>query len=356
MKRAVLSRPLKPAGNYFTQPKNGLDFIQTGSTLLDLAMGGGWARRRVGNVIGDASTGKTLLMIEACANFARATKRKCKINYRERERAFDEPYAEALGMPLELVDFDSPTDTVEDLFLCLQDTIKRAKKDKLPTLEIVDSLDSLTDKAEKDRGIEEGTYGAAKAKQMSQLFRRLIRDLADADVTLIFVSQIRDKIGAMFGRKFARTGGKALDFYASQIVILSELGRIDKTVKGIKRKSGLKVKALVDKNKVSLPYREAEFRIMFGYGVDDTVACAEMLAKTGALRVLLQDADKRHQKECGPGTGEEGQKAAVKAYMDFLGTLDLDVYDAALVRLHETTKREWYEIENNFVTKRRKYA
>src|ERR1019366_3976564 len=93
---------VKPGGNYFSSPKTGIEFISSGCHNLDLALGGGWAEGRVSNIVGDKSTGKSLLAIEACANFA-IKYPKGTIRYREAEAAFDRPYAEALGMPVDHV-------------------------------------------------------------------------------------------------------------------------------------------------------------------------------------------------------------------------------------------------------------
>ena len=104
-------------GNYFTEPKEHLDFIPTGSKLLDLSYGGGWAEHRLANVIGDKSTGKTLLMIEAAANFIIKYPRDGIVRYRETEACFDKRYAAALGLPIERIDFgDRQIHTVEDMY------------------------------------------------------------------------------------------------------------------------------------------------------------------------------------------------------------------------------------------------
>src|SRR5262245_49730127 len=159
MERAKL-KPKKRGGNYFAAPSH-LMFIPTGCQTLDLALGGGWAKNRIANIVGDKSSGKTLLCIEACANFA-IKYPKGRIFYRESEAAFDQDYAKALGMPVARVSFgDDPLETVEDLFDELSD-ILRNKND---CLYICDSLDALSDRAELDRGIADGSYGAQKAKK-----------------------------------------------------------------------------------------------------------------------------------------------------------------------------------------------
>jgi recombination protein RecA len=266
----------KSGGLYFSSPKTDVQFISSGCKTLDLALGGGWARRRIANIVGDKAVGKTLLAIEAAANFNIAEP-KGKIRYREAESAFDTAYAAALGFPSDKVDFGEPVDTIEDIFEDLEKVIKGAKG---PEIYIVDSLDSLSDRAEMERRIDEGSYGMGKAKMLSQMFRRTVRDLAHKDITIFIISQVRDNIGVTFGRKTARSGGRALDFYASQVLFLSQLGRLDRTISNIKRVTGVRVRAQVDKNKIGLPYREAEFPIMFGYGIDDWKACAEYIKQT----------------------------------------------------------------------------
>jgi recombination protein RecA len=324
-------------GNYFSAPKTNIQFIKSGSKLLDLALGGGWAEDRIANVVGDKSTGKTLLCIEASANFA-AKYPKGRIRYREAEAAFDKGYAAALGMPVDRIDFGSgKLDTVEDLF---EDLTRICAKAKQKELVIVDSLDALSDRSEMERDIDEGSYGANKAKKMSELFRRLTQTMNDKAVTLIIVSQVRDKIGVTFGAKHTRTGGRALDFYASQVLMLAHLGRIVKTRKGIKRATGVRVLGKLDKNKVSLPFREAEFEINFGYGINDAQACVNWLKATKSFK----------PKEF--GLSEEESKAVLPTLLDMSPGEEREIVRALQKAVHE----RWYEIEADLMPKRAKYA
>lgn len=309
----------KSGGNYFGSAKADVQFIPSGSKLLDLALGGGWAEGRISNIVGDKSTGKTLLAIEAAANFAIKYDHGI-IKYRESEAAFLHDYAAALGMPLKRVDFGKdPLETVEDLFDDLEATIKAAtakSRRQNPILYIVDSLDALSDRDEMDNDIDKASYGGKKAKTLSQMFRRLTKPMQSAQITLMIISQIRDKFGVRFGRPTTRAGGRALDFYASQCIWLQQMGMKYKTITKVKRPVGVDIRAKVEKNKVGLPFREAQFQIRFGYGIEDQKSCREWLQMVGYK--LNPNATPRE--------------------------------------LRAITEREWYRIETTFLPAKRKYA
>lgn len=325
-------KTVSSGGSYFSRPKTNIQFIPSGSKLLDLALGGGWARRKVSNIVGDKSSGKTLLCIEACANFAKILP-KGNIRYRETESAFDPSYAKSLGLPVDRVDFGGePIDTTEALF---KDLAKIAKGARQEELVIVDSLDALSDDAEMKREFEEGSYGAQKAKNLSKMFRMLIRELDKSKITLLMVSQIRDAIGVRYGKKQKRSGGHALDFYASQVVWLTYTGKISRTISGVKRVTGVKIKASIDKNKISLPYREAEFKIVFGYGVDDVESCLSWLKESHNLKAL--------------GVSD------YKAHLDTMEDMDNNAYKIEVLRIHEYVEKKWYEAEQKFLPIRKKY-
>lgn len=260
------------------------DFVASGSFLLDLILGGGWGRGRIVNVVGDRSSGKTLLAVEACANFLQFTKPSL-IRYVEAESAFDEEYARSIGMPkgIKLVD---NLETVEAVFDDLNNFLDHACDGNHPALYVIDSLDALSDSAEMARGFNEGSYGMGKAKQMSQLFRRLVRKLSAKHCTLFVISQIRDKIGVAFGETKTRSGGHALDFYASQIIWLAEIGKIYREVMKQRRVVGIKVLARCRKNKVGPAHRDGELSILFSYGVDDEETMLSWIGKHGMERAL----------------------------------------------------------------------
>lgn len=296
----------KKGGLYFSEPKTNHEFISTGCTVLDCVLGGGWPLGHIVNVVGDSSTGKTLLAMEAVANFF-LTYNTGWCVYVDAESAFDIEYAKALGIPMDRVTIVDDFNTIEDIFTDL----KKARRG--PGLYIIDSLDALSDASEMEREINQGSYGASKAKKLSELFRRLVRQVSQQNTCVIVISQVRDAIGVMFGNKHTRSGGRALDFYASQIIWLAKLKTIEKTISKVKRPIAVTIKARCKKNKIGLPFRECEFDIKFGFGIDDAKASSEFL--TNLAKPV-------------PKTAGELREAVIK---------------------------EWYAIEKRFLPEMRKY-
>jgi recombination protein RecA len=333
-KKAVVVEREESGGAYFAAPKSQLDFFSTGCKLLDCAMGGGNPLGRIVNVIGDKSSGKSLLAIESSANFIREYP-KGRIRYKEAEAAFDIPYAEALGMPVDAVDFAETDNTVESVYDDLLSFLSKLKGQ--PGFYILDSLDALSDAAEMDRAIGDASYGGAKAKKMSELFRRLVKEIEKSRCCTYIISQIRDKIGVVYGRKWGRSGGRALDFYASIVLVLSQTGKLKKTVKGVTRPYGIAVKAYCDKNKIALPYRECEYDVHFAYGIDDVAASVNWLKEVKRLDSLDSGAD------------------VGKILRDYDDASDAERAEF-MAHVNEIVIKTWYDIEKGFLPKRRKYA
>ncbi len=334
---SVVTKVEEGGGNYFSSPSKNQEFIPSGCALMDCVLGGGWPLGRISNVIGNQATGKTLIGIEACANFAMKFK-KGEIHYREAEAAFDQQYAEALGMPLNRVNFGTVDFyTVEDFFEDLTATITDLTKRKLPGLYIVDSLDALSDRDELDREIDKGSYGAQKAKKMSELFRRLTRKVEESKIHLMIISQVRDSLSATpFAKKSTRSGGRALDFYASQIIELSHLGTLTSQKNNVKRATGITVKVKCSKNKVGLPLREVSFDIVFGLGIDRLNAAVDWLKEVKRLDVI----------------GTEDAKKFV-SQIDSMSDSD---YWNAVSDIEGKVRELWTSIETSFLPTRRKYA
>lgn len=330
---------LNGGGLYFANPTSELLFVSSGCLILDLVLGGGWAVGRAVNIIGDSSSGKTLLAIEACANFARTY--QGGIWYREAEAAFLPEYAGALGMPLSRVDFGKKGErfnTIEDIYEDLAVCLKTARKDKNSGLYIIDSLDAVSEKDEMARKMGEGSYNMGKQKKIGEMFRKLIREVEDSRVCLMIISQTRTKIGVMFGDKVAISGGDALKFYASQRLMLAHAKNLKTTIEGVERVTGVRVRARTLKNKVGLPFRSCEFNIKFGYGIDDYRAGVEWLLahkRTNALGIT---------------------KVAVSELLDDCAGWDGSTYRKHNQELAAVLPVVWREIESKFLPKHSKYG
>lgn len=326
-------------GSYFAAPASDVDFIPTGCLLLDLALGGGWAERKVCNLIGDSSSGKTLLATEAMANFL-LKHPKGKPRFRDVEEAFIPSYARTLGVPVDKIDFGKKKLlTVEDLHADIAEVTAKARG---PEFYVLDSVDALSDEAELSRGFGEPTFGGNKAKKMSELFRRIMAMIERSSVTLMIISQVRADIGPFASaRGTKQSGGWAVRFYRSQALYLTTKGKIYKTVRGLKKPLGMNVRAYVDKNRVGLPYREAEFPILFGYGVDDVAASLDWLKSIKRLSDLGIS-----------NTIEKAELLKIKRrYTLAEGEPPVPAEDIA-----ELVKKYWYEIEAEILPTRSKYA
>ena len=321
-------------GSYF-KPESSVSLFPSGSQTLDCVLGGGWAGGRIINVVGDSSTGKTLLAIEAAANFDRQYK-EGGIYYSEAESAFDEPYAEALGFPVSRVNFGEP-ETIEDVFEELEDICDKYPESNPACLYILDSLDALSDRGELEREIDDKTYGMGKAKALSQLFRRLVSKLGNKNITLFIISQIRENIGVTFGKRYIRAGGKSLQFYSSQIIYLAHMKMLTRQIKNVERPIGIQIKAKCEKNKIGLPFRTCEFPLIFGFGIDDLRGNLEWLQSVKRLDKFELD-DK-----------------SMVSFMRNINKLSDTEYIDICADVAEVVKKEWDNIEQGFAPGRKKY-
>ena len=232
-----------------------------GVTVYNQALGGGHQWGKIVNLIGDNSTGKTLLCCEAIAHARARLGKKLKWFYDDAEAGFSFPTEEMYGFEIVAPDNECSF-TVADFRKNLVKKLAALKADEY-LIYVLDSFDALTtedevkhvDKKQKadDTGEKtKGSYGTSKAKEQSQFFRLMRQEVKHKNCLLIVVSQVRENIGVMFGAKYTWVGGKALDFYASQIIWLAVAEK--KKVGG--RVTGICIKARITKNKIGKPFRE----------------------------------------------------------------------------------------------------
>jgi len=327
---------------YFTSEKEKLEFTSSGCGLLDNVLSGGYVLGRMINIVGDKSTAKTALATEGLTNFCMDYP-KGKAAYRETEEAYDMDYAQAMGAPVDDIDFgdpDAPITTIEAFARDLERFCDDCIKDDVPGMYVLDSYDGLSDEKELEREIGDATYGMAKAKMASELFRKLTKKIGKARVCLVIVSQVRDNINVSFGEKHRRAGGKALDFYATHILWLSHKEQLKRTIRGVERVYGIGIKALCKKNKVGFPFRSCDMDFIFGYGIDDLGASLDWLKSIKRLKAADIPAEKKEFTQ----------------YRDALNDMSDKEFDRETRRVNKVVRRLWNEIEDEFIPKRRKYG
>ena len=284
-----------------------VDTIPTGVLSLDLALGiGGFPRGRIVEIYGPESSGKTTLALQVVAQ---AQKLGGSAAYIDAEHAMDPAYSKQLGVDLDNLLISQP-DSGEE---ALEITEKLVRSSALDVI-VIDSVAALVPKAEIEGEMGDSHMGL-QARLMSQALRKLTASISRSKTCLIFINQIRHKIGVMFGNPETTTGGLALKFYAS---VRLDIRRIENIKEG-DVVVGIRVRVKVVKNKVAPPYRTAEFEMIHGSGASreacllDLGVEAQLLEKTGSW--FLYQGERL-------GQGRENAKAYFKANLEVADRLE----------------------------------
>ena len=261
----------------------------TGSTLVDLVTGGdkdvyGYEAGKIYNIVGDSSTGKTFLAVESIAHNLKKYGKKLKFNYDDCEEGCTLDSEKLFGFQV-VTEKTLRSHTIEDLFCNITNFITKLKDDEFG-MYFVDSLDALNSEAgveraekrvmlqKKGKSLDAGSYNMEKQKFLSnEFFKELVSKLVTKNCCLVIISQVRENIGVMFGEKYTRAGGKALDFYAHSCIWLAVIEKIKKN----ERQVGATIKVKTKKSKTPRPARECYLTFYFDYGIDDITGNIDFL-------------------------------------------------------------------------------
>lgn len=287
--------------------------IPSGSIALNAALGvGGYPRGRVIEIYGPESSGKTTLAIHAIAEAQRAGGIAAII---DAEHAFDRFYAEKLGVDVENLWISQP-DSGEQALEIAEQLIRSSAVD----IVVIDSVAALTPKAELEGEMGESKMGL-QARLMSQALRKLTAAISKTNTTCIFINQLRDKIGVMFGNPETTTGGNALKFYASVRLDI----RKGTPIKDGEDVKGNQTRVKVVKNKVAPPFKKAEFDIMFGEGISRV---GEIIDLGAELEVIKKSGSWYSYEDTKLGQGREAAKDCLRDNPELAETLEKRISEA----------------------------
>ncbi len=287
--------------------------IPSGSIALDLAIGvGGFPRGRVVEIYGPESSGKTTLAIHAIAEAQKAGGIAAFI---DAEHAFDRFYAEKLGIDIENLLISQP-DNGEQALEITDHLIRSGAID----IVVIDSVAALTPKSEIEGEMGDSKMGL-QARLMSQALRKLTANISKTKTCCIFINQLREKIGVMFGNPETTTGGNALKFYAS---VRIDIRRISQIKEG-EEVMGNRTRVKIVKNKIAPPFRKAEFDIMYGEGISRT---GEIIDLGVDMNIIKKSGSWFSYGETKLGQGRDAVKQLLSDNPELLDELNLKIREA----------------------------
>lgn len=287
-----------------------VEAIPTGSLALDLALGiGGVPRGRIIEIYGPESSGKTTLALHV---LAQAQKMGGEVAFVDAEHALDPTYARALGVKIEDMLISQP-DTGEQALEITEALVRSGAIDVV----VVDSVAALVPRAEIEGEMGDSFVGL-HARLMSQALRKLTGIIAKTNTVVIFINQLREKVGVMYGNPEVTTGGRALKFYAS---VRIDVRRIE-TLKSGGEMIGNRTRAKVVKNKVAPPFREAEFDIMYGEGISRYGELVDLGVK---LDLVQKSGSWFNMGEVRLGQGRDAAKQYLRDHPDEADALEANI-------------------------------
>ena len=266
-------------------PTDLTEWVGTGSSLLDLAISnrpdGGFPVGRIIELQGMEASGKSLIVAHTLAN----TQKKGGLAvYIDTENALSMEFLIAVGVDVKNMLY-VPLETIEDAFEAVEsiiETVRKSSKDRLVTIAI-DSVSAATTKVEQDADYEKDGWATTKAILMSKAMRKITNIIAKQRVLLLCTSQLREKMGVMFGDKYTTSGGKALGFHASCRIRLKGVGKLKSGSGKTEQIIGVQTEAQVIKNRMGPPFKKATFDIYFNSGIDDYNSWLTMMKDHGII-------------------------------------------------------------------------
>lgn len=283
-----------------------VELLPSGSLSLDIALGGGYPKGRIIEIYGPESSGKTTLTLHAIAEMQ---KQGGTAAFIDAEHALDPAYAKKLGVDTDNLLVSQPDNGEQALEIC--ETLVRSNA---VDLIVVDSVAALVPQAEIDGDMGDSHMGL-QARLMSQALRKLTGIINKSKATVIFINQIRMKIGVMFGNPETTTGGNALKFYASVRADIRRIGQIKEGDNVI----GNRTRVKIVKNKIASPFRVAEFDIMYNEGISKTGDVLDLAVQYGVVGKAGAWFDYNDAKI---GQGREQTKKYLKEHPDVLAEID----------------------------------